>query len=72
MTKNITFSADDELIRQARIKAMENHQTLNEIFREWLRNYVKSNSHGDYISLMKKLAYAKPGRHFNRDEMNER
>lgn len=70
--KNITFNADERLIQSARSKAMANHQTLNELFRHWLKNYVKNNTHEDYASLMKKLDYAEPGQHFSRDEMNER
>lgn len=72
MMKNVTFNVDEKLIRSARMKAMENHQTLNEVFRQWLKSYVNSNATEDYAALMKKLAYVEPGQHFSRDEMNER
>jgi hypothetical protein len=73
MVKNITFTADERLIQRARTKAVAHHQTLNEIFRQWLKYYVSNNnSEEEYATLMKKLSYAKPGKHFTRDEMNER
>jgi hypothetical protein len=34
--KNITLSAPEEVIEQARIVASLKHQTLNELFREWI------------------------------------
>ena len=39
--KNITFSADEDLIEAARKGAAEQGTTLNEQFREWLANYTK-------------------------------
>jgi hypothetical protein len=37
MLKNITLSADEELIRKAREKAQKEHTTLNASFRQWLK-----------------------------------
>lgn len=73
MLKNITLSADDDLIRKAREKAHREHKTLNEYFRRWLSRYVNSHkSKIKYNELMDSLSYAKPGRRFSRDELNER
>jgi hypothetical protein len=36
--KNITLSADENLIKQARQLARAQHKTLNGVFREWLCN----------------------------------
>jgi hypothetical protein len=33
--KNITLSADEQLIEQARLLAKSQHKTLNAMFREW-------------------------------------
>ena len=73
MLKNITLSADEQLIRKARMKAQKEHTTLNAQFRQWLENYtsIGMNSN-DYESLMDQLSYAKPVRKYSRDEMNER
>ncbi|KAA3616694.1 MAG: hypothetical protein DWQ05_13270 [Calditrichaeota bacterium] len=73
MLKNITLSADEELIKKARKKSQAEHMTLNENFRRWLNNYVHADSYkAHYEELMKSLTYAKPGQKFSRDELNER
>lgn len=40
VVRNITFSADEELIERAREVARRNQRTLNEEFREWLKRYA--------------------------------
>lgn len=71
--KNITFTADESLIEKARQKARGENSSLNKRFREWLNHYVSGDvSEENYKVLMQKLDYAKPGRKFSRDEMNER
>ena len=73
MLKNITLSAEEELIRKAREKANKEHTTLNASFRQWLKQYVNRNTKTiDFNNFMEQLNYAKPGRHFSRDELNER
>jgi len=71
--KNVTLSADADLIEQARLVARTQHKTLNAVFREWLQQYAaQSGSAQEVDSLMKRLSYVRAGRHFSRDEMNER
>ncbi|MBB6144964.1 hypothetical protein HNQ77_002920 [Silvibacterium bohemicum] len=71
--KNITFSADEHLIEQARAKARSQRTTLNEAFREWLVQFTSTPSSAKEIgALMKRLKYVEAGRHFSRDELNER
>ena len=71
--KNITFSADKDLIEQARLIARAQHKTLNAAFRDWLEQYAaQSGSAQEVDSLMKRLRHVRAGRHFIRDEMNER
>jgi hypothetical protein len=73
MLKNITLSADEELIRKAREKAKSERTTLNATFRRWLRQYVNKNTRTtDYQAFMDSLNYARPGRKFSREELNER
>jgi hypothetical protein len=73
MRKNITLSADEELIRKVRDKAKREKTTLNANFRLWLRQYLNRNTKtSDYQAFMESLAYAKAGRRFSRDELNER
>ncbi len=69
--KNITFSADEELIRQARLEARAQGKTLNAAFREWLAQFAGfSGSVREAEELMKRLRHVKAGRRFVRDEMN--
>lgn len=71
--KNITLSAEETLIEQARLVAKSQHKTLNAAFRDWLRQYAaQSGSGAAFDSLMRRLKDVQPGRHFSRDEMNER
>ncbi|MBD3339342.1 MAG: hypothetical protein GF353_09545 [Candidatus Lokiarchaeota archaeon] len=73
MLKNITLSADEDLIKKAREKARQEHTTLNDNFRRWLKRYVVTdNNRSNYDDLMNDLDYVKPGRKFSRDELNER
>ena len=71
--KNITFSADEQLIEQARLLAKSQHKTLNAMFREWLEQFTtQSGSTQEFDALMKRLKYVHAGRCFSRDEVNER
>lgn len=72
--KNITLSADESLIEQARSVAKSESKTLNAAFREWLQQYSARAGRGAaFRSLMQRLKHVDSGgRHFTRDEMNER
>ena len=71
--KNITLSADENLIEQARLVAQRQHKTLNAAFREWLRQYTAhAGGKQEYDALMKRLGHVRAGGRFTRDELNER
>lgn len=71
--KNITLSADEDLIEQARQVARAQRKTLNAAFRDWLMQFVSQNGDGQQVeALMRRLRHVKPGRSFSRDELNER
>jgi hypothetical protein len=73
MLKNITLSADQVMIERARRRAEAKNTTLNEEFRRWLAQYVESpHTVSDLSDLMNRFDYAKPGKSFTRDDMNER
>ncbi len=38
--KNITLSAEEDLIERARLRAAKQKTTLNAAFRDWLRRYA--------------------------------
>jgi hypothetical protein len=72
--KNITLSADEDLIERARHTAQAQHKTLNSAFREWLEDFVaKSGSLAEYDQLMERLRRrVRSSGPYTRDEMNER
>jgi hypothetical protein len=71
--KNITLSAEEHLIEQARLVAKSQRKTLNAAFREWLEQFTRQAGNAqEFDSLMKRLKHVEAGRRFTRDEMNER
>ncbi len=72
--KNITLSAPEELIEQARKKATAKGTTLHHEFRAWLELQVADGEErrARYKQLMKQLSHVNAGRKFTREEMNER
>jgi predicted transcriptional regulator len=71
--KNITLSADEDLIERARSIARSQRKTLNAVFREWLEQFAASS--GDtksFDAIMKRMKHVDAGRRFSRDEMNAR
>ena len=74
MTKNITFSADEDLIEAAREAARAEGTTLNEQFRLWLEQYARQRRAQKFDEFMEQIKgkYSSGGRKFTRDEMNER
>jgi hypothetical protein len=70
--KNITLSADEQLIEQARRLAKSQHKTLNAMFRDWLEQLAgQSGGTQEFDALMNRLKHVESGRRFSRDEMNE-
>jgi hypothetical protein len=73
MLKNITLSAEEELIGRARDEAQARGTTLNSEFRVWLTTYVEQERTAQsYRELMTHLGYARPGGHFTREDLNAR
>ena len=77
MLKNITLSADEALIREARRQAALHNTTLNALFREWLDQYVAQDDSSRETAvqqaeeLFQRLG-ARFERTYTREEMNER
>lgn len=73
MLKNITLSAEEDLIKKARKKAQKENTTLNDNFRVWLLRYVSSDKQNfEYKRFKKNFSHVNSGRKFTRDELNER
>ena len=72
MMKNITLTADEALIQQARRRAALEGTNLNDLFRAWLGRYVTQPSAPEqYEALMARLEHVRSDRKFSREEMNE-
>ncbi len=75
MIRNITLSADDQLIARARIKAQAAQTSLNVEFRKWLEAFAGEQDTAAvarFRAVLAELSQANPGRVFSRDEMNQR
>lgn len=73
LVKNITFSADEELIYQARLQAQLERRSLNDAFREWLSQYVaRQQRAANFRKFMEEHEHIHLGGPYTRDEMNER
>lgn len=71
--KNITLSADADLIEKARQVAKAERKTLNAAFREWLESYAARRGDVEaYDALMNRLRHIHSRGPYTRDEMNER
>ncbi len=71
--KNLTLTAEENLIERARLRAANEHRTLNAAFREWLERYAGGEAgHAEYLDLMKQFGHIRTTRAFSRDELNAR
>ncbi len=74
MARNITFTADEALIDEAREIARADNTTLNEQFKLWLEAYTRKRRAQRGIEVMERLGkyVSSGGRKLTRDELNER
>ena len=73
--KNVTLSAEEGLIEEARRIAASRSTTLNAEFRQWLSDYVGRKRQSEKaMATIRELQgkYGTGGRKFTREEMNER
>ncbi len=71
--RNITLSAEEDLIERARLRAAHEKKTLNAAFREWLERYAGRDTGSlEYAELMRRLGHVRSSGRVTRDAMNER
>jgi hypothetical protein len=71
--KNVTLSAEESLIKKARLVAQQRDTSLNELFRAWLKELTRQPGDSlNYDRLMNRLERHRSGGSFSREEMNER
>jgi plasmid stability protein len=75
---NLTLSIDDDLLKRARIRALERDTSVNALVRDYLQNLVARDSPqsgmAEFLALAKSIhAGSGPeGRTWTRDELYER
>ena len=71
--KNITLSADENLIELARAEARLRKTTLNALFRQWLTEIARRDeARKKADEVMRRMSEFNAGGPFTREEMNER
>lgn len=72
MLKNITLSAEEAKIQEARRLAAIDNTTLNQLFREWVDQYIaRDKAVRQYQEFIQQIGL-RFDRKFTREEMNER
>jgi hypothetical protein len=75
---NLTITIDERLLRQARIRALEDGTSVNALLREYLERYAGSGDAADALAGFARLARGSTassgpgGRAWTRDELHER
>jgi plasmid stability protein len=74
---NLTISVDDEVLRQARIRAIEQGTSVNAVLREYLEAYagVKprwEEAVNDLLRLSERTISGRGGCQWTREELHER
>ena len=74
---NLTVTIEDEVLRKARIRALEQGTSVNALLRDYLRAYASEEARramSDLVALAKRArsASGKGGRTWTRDDVHER
>jgi plasmid stability protein len=74
---NLTIALDDEILRRARLKALQQGTSVNALLREYLVQYAGTRSAQEqaakrFLQLAAKSKARRGARRFSRDELHER
>ena len=73
---NLTITVDDELLKRARIRALEENTSVNAVLRKFLESYADTTRQRravDRLLQLSRTARTKRGAaRWNRDELHER
>jgi len=74
---NLTIAIEDDLLKRARIRALEQGRSVNALLREYLESFAgKTNVHQRAVQALNDLAdravSGSGGRRWTRDELHER
>ena len=74
---NLTITVDEESLKKARIRALEEGTTVNAVLRDFLKSYVgghraRRNAVRESLALSRQAQSRRGGRVWSRDELHER
>lgn len=74
---NLTISVDEAVLKQARMRALEEGTSVNALLRDYLERYISKGQQyrqatNNILAIAKRSAAASQGRRWTRDELNER
>ena len=74
---NVTLSIDEDILKQARILALQQDTSVNAVIREFLKNYIASAQRYQLITeriiqQAERSQFNSNGRKWTRDELYER
>jgi plasmid stability protein len=74
---NLTLTVDEDLLRQARIRALEQGTSVNAVVREYLEHYVGASTRAGIAGFLELAGRARAssgpgGRSWSRDELHAR
>jgi len=74
---NLTITVEDDLLKKARIRALEQGTSVNGILREYLEAYagvgaIREEKVKDLLRLSQTASSRRGGRSWTRDELHER
>ncbi|MBI3328033.1 MAG: hypothetical protein HYZ81_15200 [Nitrospinae bacterium] len=74
---NLTISVDDDVLKQARLKAIAQGTSVNAVLREYLEVYAgvktkREKAVKDLLQLAERVTSGRGGHRWTRDELHER
>jgi len=74
---NLTLTVDEESLKKARIRALEEGTSVNAVLRDFLKSYVgaqraRTNAVREILTLSRQARSRRGGRTWSRDELHER
>jgi hypothetical protein len=74
---NLTITIDDQILKKARMRALEEGISINALLREYLEKYTGANKQyqqatQEILRIAKASKSSSAGKHWSRDELYER
>jgi len=74
---NLTIAIDEQVLKKARMRALEEGVSINALLREYLEKYTETNKQyqqatQEILKIAKESKASSNGKHWSRDELYER